>query len=311
MDGGDGALSPEKGEETQRVNALAEESTKSEGSPEVAVPDSVPLSPDAAAPEAPAESTRKVDESIQTAVNLKNEGAGLFSSQNYSSAREKYIAALESLQYVGEHLTDAQKAALFELTIPLSSNAALCFFKEENYSECLTFTKNALSFIGVLEDLTSSTIKEIWPTIVSRGILTQQKLKELKKKSLALSGKCHCFRQNYSEARQLLSKALSLIPEADRGGKEGMELQRWLDRVSAEENKAAKREKAIWSKAFRRDSGDSSPSNGAPGKGKPNNGFTAFGSRSKSWNYGLILGAVGVAGVLGISAFYFLRNRKA
>ena len=271
-----------------------------------------PLSPDAAAPESPIErEVQKVDQSIQTAMNLKNEGAALFSAQNYSGAREKYIAALESLQYVGEHLTDAHKAALFELTIPLSSNAALCFFKEENYTECLTFTKNALSFIGVLEDQFSSTIKEIWPTILSRGVLTSQKLQDLKKKSLALTGKCHFFKQNFTEATTHLSKAMSLIPKADKSGKEGVELQKWLDRVTAEENKSAKREKAIWGKAFRADSGNGSQVS-RPGKGSSKG--TSPGkpsSRTSGFSYSMVLGAVGVAGILGISAFYLLRSRKA
>jgi hypothetical protein len=40
---------------------------------------------------------------------------------------------------VGDGIKDDHKAALFELTIPLSSNAALCFYKLQNYHECLTF----------------------------------------------------------------------------------------------------------------------------------------------------------------------------
>ena len=295
---------------TDAVGALKEKTEVQHPSEETVA--ASPLSPDAAAPESAVErEILKVDQSIQTAMNLKNEGAALFSAQNFSGAREKYIAALESLQYVGEHLTDAQKAALFELTIPLSSNAALCFFKEENYTECLTFTKNALTFISVLEDKSSSTIKEIWPTILSRGVLTPQKIQELKKKSLALTGKCHLFKQNYSEATMHLSKAMSIIPEAERSGKEGVELQRWLDRVAAEESKSAKREKAIWGKAFRTDSGNSSLISRSM-KGSSKGSSTSKASlRTSSWNYSMMLGAVGIAGLVGISAFYLLRSRKA
>ena len=49
---------------------------------------------------------------------------------------------MEQLHFDGDKLTSRHKANLFELTIPLSNNAALCLFKEENYAESLNYSKN-------------------------------------------------------------------------------------------------------------------------------------------------------------------------
>lgn len=102
--------------------------------------------------------TDYIDECIAKAIALKTEGTTLFSAGDIDNARLKYTAALESLQYAGDNIKLDQKASLFELTIPLSSNTALCFFKAANYAECLMFTKNVTAPTSLYSSTTSHII---------------------------------------------------------------------------------------------------------------------------------------------------------
>jgi hypothetical protein len=260
-----------------------------------------------------------VDVALKNALDLKNEGGYLFGTGNFEGARQKYVNALESLQYIGDVKSDKHKAALFELSIPLSSNTALCCFKEGNYVDTTIFTRNALIFIKALEDKTEST-SEIWDILLARG-LTYQKLMDFKKKSLVLGGKAEFYRYNYTEALSSLNQALSLIPVSDRGGsKEADELTKWINKVAAKDSQTRKKEKAMWGKAFKKDienevTDTASTDIDHVAKNKDVNGSTKVikndVNSSLFSNPTVIAGALGAMSVVGmVGMFFYLRSRK-
>jgi tetratricopeptide (TPR) repeat protein len=310
-------------------------STSNEIAVEIPIVDSVidaaPAAQETPVPEPstsePTESTSRIDEKIAAAQTLKDEGAILFKSDDFNGARFKYVSAMESLQYMGEgdNITNVHKSALFELTVPLSNNAALCYFKMENYTECLNYSKNTLMFIAVLEDKSTSNVAELWTAINDRGILTTKKLLDHKKKALSLAGKAYFYKQNYTEALEHLNKALDTIPMKERDDKEGVYIQKWIEKIHASESLATKKEKAMWEKAFKKDSStlDDINPNKSPAKDTASNeagkrkkkslkepSTKAVPVKSNDVPVWAIVSGLSVAAVVGVSLFYLLKRKR-
>ena len=185
----------------------------------------------------------------------------------------------------------------------------------------------ALLFINILESKDAE-VKDLWEILISRG-MTEVKIRDIKKKCLALSGKCNYYRHNYVEATEQLNAALLLIPEDERKeNKEGTEeIVRWLGIVAKDEAHAKKKEKAVWSKAFKRDSKSSSggEDSTSPSALKDNSNANKKKKKSVSFrkndsalsttvfgvNTPFLLAGMAVLGVIGGISFYFLRNRTS
>ncbi len=173
---------------------------------------------------------------------------------------------------------------------------------------------------------------ELWKAIIDHGIMSYDKMKDLKVKSLRIIGKSELQRKNFLEAKAAFEAAYLLVPTDSKGQKELSEL---LSEASKKLIVEQKREKNVWQKAFKKGSkgegdlytskkdddsqvtnGSSSPETAAPTKIDPKNKDVSKENqlwKAENFFSGHMFGSfvfMGVLGLLGTAAYWWSRRRR-
>jgi len=281
---------------------------------------------------------------LSAAIEFKSEATALFKNGDIVTARLKYMSALETLQKAKDGLSNKQKSSLFEQTVTCSNNVAVCSMRLKEYVHSISFASNALVLIHSLEK--NIPAGQVWQCLLENGITLDKLRKEWKKKALFCIGKSELNRQNYQEAIERFEEALGLIVGDEALATQTKELRALLAEAQSKKLSEKKKEKATWSKAFRKnqtdteDGGDSTAdavntaSSGkakgstissigrAADKGSVNQSkikVDPLGSGSVDGDpesssvvspYGVLIG-LGIVGIVGgLLAFYLNRRRK-
>jgi hypothetical protein len=98
---------------------------------------------------------KKDDEStvaskIKRCIELKNNGSAFFKLKDFENAKVMYTNALTVLQYIGDNLTNDEKAAVMEQSVPCHNNMALCSLKLHKWADCEIYARNVSSLICLL-----------------------------------------------------------------------------------------------------------------------------------------------------------------
>lgn len=189
-----------------------------------------------------------ISERIQKAVDLRNEGSVSFKSQDFETAKQKYIQSLYSVQGLGENLTNEHRAQVFEQTIMAANNAALTCIKLKLYAEVPSHANSCIQLIEAIEKRLDG---QVWQCLLTNG-MTIDKLMAYKKKGLYYLGKSELMRQEYEPAAGHLRLALALIPEDQRSSKEAVDIDDLITSANNGKAKQLSKEKAMWSKAFKK-----------------------------------------------------------
>jgi len=197
-------------------------------------------------------SMKIITERLSRAADLKSEGALLFKDKNFEEARLKYLQALQCVQGLGDNITNEIRAMVFEMTIPCSNNAALCLLKLKKFSESLIYADNSVRLIEALEARMDG---RVWVSLQERG-MTKDALMKNKRKGLLLLSKAQSGMDDFDAAKTNIRAALSIIPDTETDGAEAKELNELLSQVTAKLAKQTSKQKAIWSKAFQKNSED-------------------------------------------------------
>jgi tetratricopeptide (TPR) repeat protein len=281
---------------------------------------------------------------LAAAIEFKSEATALFKNGDIVAARLKYMSALETLQKAKDGLSNKQKSSLFEQTVTCSNNVAVCSMRLKEYVHSISFASNALVLIHSLEK--NIPAGQIWQCLLENGITSDKLRKEWKKKALFCIGKSELNRQNYQEAIERFEEALGLIVGDEALATQTKELRALLAEAQSKKLSEKKKEKATWSKAFRKnqtdteDGGDSTADavNIASSKKAGGSASSSIGravdkgsvkqskiqvdplgsgsvdgepeSSSAVGPYGVLIG-LGIVGIVGgLVAFYLNRRRK-
>jgi len=281
---------------------------------------------------------------LSAAIEFKSEATALFKNGDIVTARLKYMSALETLQKAKDGLSNKQKSSLFEQTVTCSNNVAVCSMRLKEYVHSISFASNALVLIHSLEK--NIPAGQVWQCLLENGITLDKLRKEWKKKALFCIGKSELNRQNYQEAIERFEEALGLIVGDEALATQTKELRALLAEAQSKKLSEKKKEKATWSKAFRKnqtdteDSGDSTADavNTASSKKAKGSTISSIGraadkgsvnqskikvdplgsgsvdgdpeSSSVVSPYGVLIG-LGIVGIVGgLLAFYLNRRRK-
>jgi tetratricopeptide (TPR) repeat protein len=274
------------------------------------------------------------ESSIAKAIAIKEE-AGLFYKQgDIESAKNNYLKALEAMQYLGESLTNQQKAIVFEQTVPCHNNISLCCLLLKNYPESVQFAKNGILLISAIEERMETGL--VWKCLLERGMTQNKLLKEWKKKSYFLAGKAELLNKEYKNAIIHLENAIKLIDGDVQSAAEILKLKDLLKSAMKKKSAELKREKDTWAKAFQKNKiePDEIVAPAAVGSGEVSDVKTesietimkdlhdntsrvkdeveeSGGDDSVSDEmFGYAVGASLVLGVIGLVTFAFLRSRQ-
>ena len=86
--------------------------------------------------------TASIDSKIKRCIELKNNGTAFFKLKDFDNAKVMYTNALTVLQYIGDSLTNDEKASVMEQSVPIHNNMALCSSKLEKWADCVVYAKN-------------------------------------------------------------------------------------------------------------------------------------------------------------------------
>lgn len=187
---------------------------------------------------------------LATAIEFKSEATALFKNGDIVTARLKYMSALETLQKAKDGLSNKQKSSLFEHTVTCSNNVAVCSMRLKEYVHSISFASNALVLIHSLEK--NIPAGQVWQCLLDNGITLDKLRKEWKKKALFCIGKSELNRQNYQEAIDRFEEALVLLVGDEALATQTKELRALLADAQSKKLSEKKKEKATWSKAFRK-----------------------------------------------------------
>lgn len=153
------------------------------------------------------------------------------------------------------------------------------------------------------------------------GMTAEKMFVELKKKSLYYLGKSEVLSNDFDEGIAHLEKALALYGAKEKGVEE---LKTLIANSKRAQEKAIKKEKETWKRAFKKNSSETeesvSPSNAAatPSKQEPatvkkspanNPTKNSTGTVSVQNNNSLYFWLAGIFGVVGITSFFLFRPR--
>lgn len=207
-------------------------------------------------------SEKQFNADLAAAIEFKSEATAHFKNGDIAAARLKYMSALETLQNAKDGLSNKQKSSLFEQTVICSNNVAVCSMRLKEYVHSISFASNALVLIHSLER--NIPAGQVWQCLLENGITLDKLRKEWKKKALFCIGKSELNRQNYQEAIERFEEALGLIVDDEALATQTKELRTLLAEAQSKKLSEKKKEKATWSKAFRKnqtvteeDAGDS------------------------------------------------------
>jgi hypothetical protein len=79
---------------------------------------------------------------IKRCIELKNNGSAFFKLKEFDEAKVMYTNALTVLQYIGDSLTNDEKASVMEQSVPCQNNLALCSLKLHKWSDCEVYARN-------------------------------------------------------------------------------------------------------------------------------------------------------------------------
>ena len=87
-----------------------------------------------------------VEAKIKRCIELKNNGSSFFKRKDFENAKIMYTNALTVLQYIGDNLTNEEKASVMEQSVPCHNNMALCSLKLHKWADCEVYAKNVILF---------------------------------------------------------------------------------------------------------------------------------------------------------------------
>jgi tetratricopeptide (TPR) repeat protein len=194
-----------------------------------------------------------VQKTVAVAVALKDEAGALFRAKDFNGAKTKYLEALDAMKYLGEGLTNEQKALVFELTVPCHNNLALCSMQVQEYSEAAIYARNGITLVSAIEERIDN--GKVWQQLVSRGMTLKKLRNEWKKKSHFLAGKADLMRREYDTAVTNLEEALRLTLHDDpTAAAEEAKLRELLQVATKKRAAELKKEKSTWTRAFEKNS---------------------------------------------------------
>lgn len=79
---------------------------------------------------------------IKRCIELKNNGTAFFKLHDFENAKVMYTNALTVLQYIGDNLTNDEKASVMEQSVPCHNNMALCSLKLHKWADCEIYARN-------------------------------------------------------------------------------------------------------------------------------------------------------------------------
>lgn len=88
------------------------------------------------------ETVDSVESKIKRCIELKNNGTAFFKLKDYNNAKVMYTNALTVLQYIGDNLTNDEKASVMEQSVPCHNNMALCSLKLHKWADCEVYARN-------------------------------------------------------------------------------------------------------------------------------------------------------------------------
>lgn len=97
---------------------------------------------EAAAAAAKKEDDASVASKIKRCIELKNNGSAFFKLKDFENAKVMYTNALTVLQYIGDNLTNDEKASVMEQSVPVHNNMALCSLKLHKWADCEIYARN-------------------------------------------------------------------------------------------------------------------------------------------------------------------------
>lgn len=153
----------------------------------------------------------------------------------------------------------------------------------------------------------------VWISLILRGMTRDKLIKEWKKKSLFYLGKAELMRQNYKKSVEHLEAALRLIVNDPTQAKHVEELKELIAQAGKKLSSQLQKEKAIWSKAFEKNSTapheeDSKVISKGPSKPNKDGNKNNIAKHNSSYLWYTSLSVLGVVLVGG--SFLFLRYRK-
>lgn len=106
----------------------------------------------------------------------------------------------------------------------------------------------SLTLIDALESKIGDS--QIWDSMLEKGIMTKEKMKDLKGKAYRIIGKAELKKKNYQEAKSNLKAALTITTNE----KMTKELNELLNEATKKLSQEEKKEKSTWQKAFKKGS---------------------------------------------------------
>ena len=154
---------------------------------------------------------------------------------------------------MGQGLSNAQKAEVFELTVSVNNNLSLCFMKLKLYAESSSYAINSVRLIEALEARAGES-SLVFEALVQRGVIKDvaHMNKLWKRKALYCAGKAEYLRKNCDEATQLLQMAVQIIGGDPNFKKDEEDIKTLLISAKKLKKEVLQREKNMYSKAMKK-----------------------------------------------------------
>ena len=230
---------------------------------------------------------------------------------------------------MGHGLSNAQKADVFELTVSVNSNLALCFMKMKKYAESSSYASNSIRLIEALEARAGES-SQVFEALVTKGAIhdVEHMNKLWKRKALYCAGKAELLRKNYDEATQYLEMVIKIISGDPSFQKDEEEIKALLTSAKKMKKEMRQKEKNMYKKAMKKASDEDTKNDKDVSKDektnsvmgnkiniidlkakedKENDNAEEEGDENEDmWTIGLAIGAVALLGI----AFYAWQRAK-
>lgn len=195
------------------------------------------------------EDSSSFESKLKRCIELKNNGTAFYKLQDFENALIMYTNALSVITYMGDKLSNDEKASLMEQSVPCHNNMSLCSLKLNKWAYCVLYANIAIQLISSLEAQIPQGSK-VWECLQERGVDMDTLLKKWKKRSYYLAGKGYTGALELKNAKESYQQALQLIVNDSEYVKETSELTKLIADTSKKIAKENRIEKKMWTKAF-------------------------------------------------------------
>ncbi len=219
-------------------------------------------------------------EKIDRANELREEAKQTLSSKDYSKAGALYQQAIFLINTVDNDSVkaDMDRAQLIECLIACSNNAAFTGLQLKEYKDVVQHARNSIMLIDAMETKKGGKVNKAFNTM---GIDDDKLFVDWRVKSLYYQAQALSRLGEYSDAKQLLSRAIAYAKD---GGMEGMrgKMEQLFENCKLREAHRRKKEKEAARKMFKGAKKAKSPTRANGATASASKGATAPGSVSAS-----------------------------